>query len=367
MSKVTVAQLIETIEQRQPVQNKSSLDEAQLQTAVTGVGALDNARANQLSFMSNPRYSKALATTNAGVILIDSDHEDAVLQASIALVVTSPYLAYASCSQLFEKDIDTHSVSADSAKGNSAQHTADPASSAGNIQPTAQIHPTAVIEADVSIADNVIVGPFCVIGAGVRIGQGTRLMSHVTIASAVTIGRGCIIYPQVVIGHDCQLGDDVRVHANATIGMEGFGFAPTADPAENGWERIAQLGRVIIGNHVRIGSQTCIDRGAIEDTTIGDHVIIDNLVQIAHNVTIGAGSAIAANTGMAGSTIVGKRCIIGGAVGITGHLEIVDDVTLTAMTLVTKSLKQAGSYSSGTVAMPTAKWRRAAVRFRQVK
>ena len=126
------------------------------------------------------------------------------------------------------------------------------------------------------------------------------------------------------------------------------------------------MGRVIIGNDVRIGSQTCIDRGAVEDTVIGDHVIIDNLVQIAHNVRIGAGTAIAANTGIAGSTTIGKRCIIGGAVGIVGHLEIADDVTLTAMTMVTKSLTESGSYSSGTVAMPTSKWRRAAVRFRQV-
>jgi UDP-3-O-[3-hydroxymyristoyl] glucosamine N-acyltransferase len=123
---------------------------------------------------------------------------------------------------------------------------------------------------------------------------------------------------------------------------------------------------VVIGDQVRIGSNTCIDRGAIDDTVIGNHVIIDNLVQIAHNVHIGDGSAIAAHTGIAGSTRLGKRCIVGGAVGINGHIEIADDVTLSGMTMVTKSIKTSGSYSSGTAAMPTAKWRRAAVRFRQM-
>ena len=151
-----------------------------------------------------------------------------------------------------------------------------------------------------------------------------------------------------------------------SIGSEGFGFAPTSDPSVKGWERTAQLGRVVIGDHVRIGSQTCIDRGAIDDTVIGNHVIIDNLVQVAHNVCIGDGTAIAAHTGIAGSTTIGKRCIIGGAVGITGHINITDDVILSGMSMVTKSINTAGSYSSGTAAMPTANWRRAAVRFRQL-
>lgn len=256
---------------------------------------------------------------------------------SIALVVATPYLAYASSSQRFAKQ-SAHSG----------------------------IHPSAVLADSAFIGADVSIGPFCVIGEQVQIGARSCLDAHVVIESHSTIGTDCVLKSQVVIAHDCIIGNSVRLHTGVSVGSEGFGFAPTVDPSASGWERIAQLGRVIIGDHVRIGSNTCIDRGAIDDTIIGNHVIIDNLVQVAHNVQIGDGTAIAANTGIAGSTIIGKRCVIGGAVGINGHIEITDDVTLSGMTMVTKSIKTAGSYSSGTAAMPTANWRRAAVRFRQL-
>ena len=366
MRKVTVAQLIASIEQRQPVMNKAALNDASLQTLISGVSALDSAQAGELSFLANKRYSDALASTEASVILVDPAHQDNAPQSCTVLVVASPYLAYACVSQWFDQGFAGPSLNAQAADVKSDWSSARPTATT-SIHPNATIHSTAVIESDVSVAEDVVIGAYCVIGAGSCIGRGTQLASHVAIGSNVMVGQDCVIYPQVVIGHDCQIGDQVRIHANASIGSEGFGFAPTPDPAVTGWERIAQLGRVIIGDQVRIGSQTCIDRGAIDDTVIGDHVIIDNLVQIAHNVQIGAGTAIAANTGIAGSTKIGKRCIIGGAVGISGHIEITDDVTITAMTMVTKSIKQPGSYSSGTVAMPTAKWRKAAVRFRQVK
>ena len=228
------------------------------------------------------------------------------------------------------------------------------------------IHPSAVIAESAVIGNEVTIGPFCVIGEQVQVGSRSVLDANVVIEANTTIGTDCVIKSQVVIGHDCILGNHVRLHAGVSIGAEGFGFAPTSNPSVTGWERIAQLGRVVIGDHVRIGSQTCIDRGAIDDTVIGNHVIIDNLVQVAHNVRIGDGTAIAAQTGIAGSTTIGKRCIIGGAVGITGHIDITDDVTLSGMTMVTKSITKSGSYSSGTAAMPTANWRRAAVRFRQL-
>ena len=358
---VTVAQLIERIETRQRVLNLATLTSAQLSLAVSGVGALDKATDQQLSFLSAAKYSKALMSSQAGVILVEANYQDMVPKGSVAIVVDSPYLAYASCSQLFEADktIITEETS---------NHIGKPSSQVEqqNIAASALIHPTAIIAKHAVIEDEVQIGPYCIIEDGVTIGAKSRLISQVHIAAGTQIGQNCLLYPQVVIGHDCQLGNHVRVYAQASIGSDGFGFAPTSDPAVTGWERIAQLGRVIIGNHVRIGSQTCIDRGAVEDTRIGDYVIIDNLVQIAHNVTIGDGTAIAANTGIAGSVNIGKRCIIAGAVGITGHLDITDDVTLTAMTMVTKSLTKPGSYSSGTVAMPSAQWRRAAVRFRQV-
>lgn len=334
---IGVDTLIARIEKRQPVLNKTELTAVLRQKTVAGVGGLDVATSEQLAFLSNAKYVKALAQTQAAVVLIPEDQQENVPADSVALVVAAPYLAYASCSQLFAA-----------------------------AKPKAGIHPTAVVAETAVIGEGVSIGAFAVIGEAVRIGADSCIDSHVSIGEGSTIGERCVIKAHVCIAEDCQIGDEVRIHAQSSIGSEGFGFAPTADPASSGWERIAQLGRVIIGNQVRIGSQTCIDRGAVGDTVIADHVIIDNLVQIAHNVQIGAGTAIAANTGIAGSTKIGKRCIIGGAVGINGHLEIADDVTFTGMSMVTKSIKESGSYSSGVPAMPTQKWRKAAVRFRKV-
>ncbi|MBO1529919.1 UDP-3-O-(3-hydroxymyristoyl)glucosamine N-acyltransferase [Psychrobacter sp. F1192] len=334
---ITIKQLISQIEQRQPVLNKAELSAAQLHQTLDGVGGLYDASNQQLSFLADPKYVSSLKDSHAGAVLVTEQYSEQVPATTLPLVVATPYLAYASASQLFVPQLSKRAV-----------------------HPTAVIAESAIIDADVAI------GPFCVIGERVRIGAGSRLDSHVVVESDTCIGAHSVIKSQVFIGYNCIIGDHVRLHAGASIGAEGFGFAPTRDPSSSGWERIAQLGRVVIGNHVRIGSNTCIDRGAIDDTIIGDHVIIDNLVQVAHNVRIGAGTAIAAQTGIAGSTTIGKRCIIGGAVGITGHIEIADDVTLSGMAMVTKSIKVAGSYSSGTVAMPTAKWRRAAVRFRQL-
>ncbi|WP_201591074.1 UDP-3-O-(3-hydroxymyristoyl)glucosamine N-acyltransferase [Psychrobacter sp. Pi2-51] len=334
---ITIEQLITRIEQRQPIINKADLSAEQLQLTLNSVGSLTTANDAQLSFLANSHYVSSLTNSQAAAVFVTAEYRDQVPAMSIALVVAAPYLAYASASQLFARQT-----------------------------PEVGIHPSAVIADSAIIGEQVSIGPFCVIGDNTSIGARSRLDAHVVVEPHSTIGTDCLIKSQVVIGHDCIIGNHVRLHAGVSVGSEGFGFAPTRDPSITGWERIAQLGRVIIGDHVRIGSQTCIDRGAIDDTVIGNHVIIDNLVQVAHNVHIGDGTAIAAHTAIAGSTSIGKRCVIGGAVGITGHIDITDDVTLSGMTMVTKSIKVAGSYSSGTAAMPTAKWRRAAVRFRQL-
>ena len=334
---ITIEQLITRIEQRQPIINKAEIDAQQLRQEFNSVGSLITADHEQLSFLADPHYISSLANSDAGAVLVTAEYRDQVPEAAVALVVANPYLAYAGASQLFARESLFNGI-----------------------------HLSAVIADSAVIGDQVNIGPFCVIGDNVQIGPRSSLDAHVVIEANTVIGHDCVIKSQVVIGHDCLIGNHVRLHAGVSVGAEGFGFAPTSDPSTTGWERIAQLGRVVIGDHVRIGSQTCIDRGAIDDTVIGNHVIIDNLVQVAHNVHIGDGTAIAAQTGIAGSTIIGKRCIIGGAVGITGHIKITDDVILSGMTMVTKSIKTAGSYSSGTAAMPTANWRRAAVRFRKL-
>lgn len=301
------------------------------------LATLQSATSSDLAFLANPRYLSQLQTTHAGAVLVDEKDVMHCPAHTLAIIVKNPYVAYARLSELF---------------------CYMPTSSIG-------VHPTAIVPLGVTLGENVQIGAYCVLGENVTVGDNTRLESHVTLEDSVIIGSDCHIKSHVFIAHHCELGNFVTLHSHASIGNEGFGFAPRGLPDTAGWQKIHQLGRVIIGNVVRIGSHTCIDRGAIEDTVIGDNVIIDNLVQIAHNVEIGAGTAIAACTGIAGSTKVGKRCVLAGGVGLVGHITLADDVTVTGMSMVTKSLTQAGSYSSGTPLMPSLQWKKAAIYFKQ--
>ncbi|USZ14497.1 UDP-3-O-(3-hydroxymyristoyl)glucosamine N-acyltransferase [Moraxella sp. FZFQ2102] len=333
---VTLATIIDAIEHRQAVLNKDQLD---LTHELTGVANLATANASQLAFLAQAKYLPELVGSQAGVVLISEKFataDEAMRTDAIKVVVKDAYLAYACASVLF----------------------------APSISPS--IAPTAQIAASAMVGERVSIGHYAVIGEGAVIADGVSLGAHAVIADGAIIGADSMIASHVFIGHGCVLGARVRVHSHASIGSEGFGFAPAVSADGLQWQRITQLGRVIIGDDVRIGSSTCIDRGAVEDTVIGDHVIIDNLVQIAHNVRIGRGTAIAAKAGIAGSTTIGSNCIIGGAVGINGHLTIADGVTFTGMAMVIGDVTEAGTYSSGTVAMPQAKWRRAAVKFRQM-
>lgn len=334
---IDISNLIHAIERRQPVLNKDGLDVA---IGIDGVASLKLATQRQVAFIAQAKYLDELSHTNAGVVLISqkfADDAQACLSPNTTpIIVKDAYLAYACISTLFAP------------------------------QTTPAIHPTAVIAPSAQLGEQVSIGAYAVIGERAQVADGVVIGSHCVIGDDVSIGKDSVLEPHVSIAHDCHLGECVRVHSHASIGSEGFGFAPMMGANGVEWQRIAQLGRVMIGNHVRIGSNTCIDRGAVDDTVIGDHVIIDNLVQIAHNVRIGSGTAMAAKVAIAGSTTIGKNCIIGGATGIAGHLSIADGVTITAMTMVISDISESGTYSSGTVAMPQAKWRRAAVRFRQL-
>ncbi|MBE9579316.1 MULTISPECIES: UDP-3-O-(3-hydroxymyristoyl)glucosamine N-acyltransferase [Moraxella] len=314
---IDLDKLIRAIERCQTVLNKDAL--AHRHVSVSRVADLAGADKDSLAFLAKAGYLSDLVGTRAGVVLVSERFADKLpaLPDTTVILVKDAYLAYASVSGLFDYQSDNG------------------------------IHSTAIISPSAIIGKNAKIGAYAVIGDFVQIGDDCEIGSHVSVA------------------HHCVIGDDVEIHAHASIGADGFGFAPKVGADGLAWQKIHQLGRVVIGHRVRIGANTCIDRGAVGDTVIGDDVIIDNLVQIAHNVHIGRGTAIAAMTGIAGSTHIGANCIIGGAVGIAGHLHITDNVTLTGMTMVTGSIKEAGSYSSGTTAMPSNDWRRAAVKFRQ--
>ncbi|PCJ30257.1 MAG: UDP-3-O-(3-hydroxymyristoyl)glucosamine N-acyltransferase [Moraxellaceae bacterium] len=299
---------------------------------VAGFATLEHAMPGQISFLANASFESQLAKTQATAVIIHPRHTD--MCPVSALIVDNPYLTYAKASHLFDVSPVAPAV----------------------IHPSAVIHPQAIVAANVAVGANVIIeedveiaagaviGPGCVVGANSVVGANTRLHANVTLYHRVIIGENCIVHSGVVLGGD------------------GFGFAN-----EDGkWQKIAQLGGVTIGNFVDIGANTTIDRGAIENTLIGDHVILDNQIQIAHNVEIGEGTAIAGCTGIAGSTKIGKYCTIAGAVGIAGHLQICDGVHITMRSAITRSITESGSYSSGTAMSRTQEWRKNAARFRQL-
>lgn len=299
---------------------------------VNGIASLQTATPNHLSFIANPVYKKYLLSTSAGAVLINSSLVNEF--SGNKIIVAKPYLAYARLSALF---------------------SATPVQTAG-------IHASAVIGDSVVIGKNVSLGPQVVVGDHVVLGDGVVIGAGCVIGDATEIGAHTELRANVTLYHGIKIGSECLLHSGCVVGADGFGFAPLDD----GWLKIHQLGGVVIGNKVEIGANSCIDRGALDDTVIEDGVIIDNLVQIAHNVKIGRNTAIAGHTAIAGSTVIGNQCTIAGAVGIVGHLQIADKVHITAMSLVTSSISESGSYSSGTAMSSTKEWRKNAARFRHL-
>jgi UDP-3-O-[3-hydroxymyristoyl] glucosamine N-acyltransferase len=299
---------------------------------IIGLNTLQDATAGQLAFLANPVYQKYLATTQASAVIIHPKQADAF--DGNKLIIGNPYLAYARLTERFTP----------------------PLAQAAGIHPTASVDPGADVAADAVIGANAVIEAGAKIGAGAVVGAG----SYVGVDSM--IGAGTQLHANVSVYHGVSIGSNGIFHSGSVIGADGFGFAPS----DQGWVKIHQLGGVIIGDNVEVGAGTTIDRGALDDTVIADGVILDNQVQIAHNVRLGENTAIAGCVAVAGSTHIGKNCTIGGKAGIIGHLQITDNVHVTAMTLVTKSIKEPGSYSSGTGVDKTETWRKNAARFAQL-
>lgn len=302
-------------------------------TAVSRVATLDSAAPDAISFLANPLYRGRLATTRAGAVILDARaSEDCPVP---CLVSDNPYAIYAQVAGLL------HPQASPSA-GIDADACVDPSA---EVASSAAIGPRAVIGPGTRVGDNVVIGPGAVLGARVSIGAGSRIAPLVSVLDDVSIGARCI------------------VHSGAVIGADGFGFAEDA----GSWIKVPQLGSVTVGNDVEIGANTTVDRGTIEDTVLEDGVKLDNLVQIAHNARIGAHTVMAAMAGVAGSTRIGKRCKVGGAVVMLGHLSICDDVMFAFASVVVKSVTEPGTYGGSLQAVEASKWRRSAARFKQLE
>ncbi|MEH6516383.1 MAG: UDP-3-O-(3-hydroxymyristoyl)glucosamine N-acyltransferase [Halioglobus sp.] len=299
---------------------------------IVGLSSLDSASGDQLTFVTGSKYIEELRQSRAGAVILP---EDLAAECPVAyLISNNPYLSYARASQL----LDT-----------------SPRLATG-------VHPSAIVADDAILGKNVSIGPLASVAAGAVLGEDVVIGAGAHIGEGAVIGGRCKIYPSTVIYHGVILGSDCVVHSQTVIGSDGFGWAPGPD----GWEKICQLGTVVIGDRVDIGSGCTIDRGALDNTEIADGVIIDNQVHIAHNVRIGKNTAIAGCVGIAGSSTIGENCTFAGQVGISGHITICDDAHFTGQARITKSVTQPGTYSSGTPLALSREWARNAARFLQL-
>jgi UDP-3-O-[3-hydroxymyristoyl] glucosamine N-acyltransferase len=299
---------------------------------VSHVATLSQASPGTLSFLANSRYRRSLGSTRASaVILTAADAEGCPVA---ALIAPNPYLSYARIASLLHPEPQA---------GVQGIHPSAVVAPDARVAPSAAIGPLAVIEGGAEIDERAVVGPGCIVQRGARVGADTQLVARVN------------LYPGVKVGQRCLL------HAGAVIGADGFGFALDRGT----WVKVPQVGSVQVGDDVEIGANTTIDRGAIDDTVVEHGAKLDNQIQVGHNVTIGAHTAIAACTGISGSTTLGQRCLIGGMVGFAGHLTIADDVVITGCSLVSASIREAGSYSSGMPTVPTRAWRRMVAHLRR--
>ncbi len=300
---------------------------------VSGVGTLEAAGPQDVSFLSNRKYLAQVSSTRAGVVILKPD--DASKCKVNCLLSDDPYVSYARIADLFDY----------------------------RTPPAPGIHSSAVVDQSASIGEQVYIGPNVVIEAGTIIGPGCRIGPGSVVGLDCEIGQDSFLAANVTLTEKIRIGKRVIIHPGAVIGADGFGLAFVKDH----WQKVPQLGNVVIGDDCEIGANSTIDRGAIEDTVLEDDVRLDNLVHIAHNVFVGAHTAIAACAGIAGSTRVGRNCLIGGGVGVFGHLIIADRVTISNMSTVTRDLTEEGSeWASFVPPVPLSQWKRIVTHWRKL-
>ena len=296
------------------------------------LNTLQDAGEGELAFLASSAYSRYLSSTGASAVIVNERHADNF--DGNVLLAANPYVAYARLSALFDR----------------------------HYQITPGVHASAVIAASAQVASSACIAAHVIIEEGVVIGDHVHVGAGTFIGRDAMVGDHSYLHANVTLYHGVSLGRNVIVHSGAVIGSDGFGFASEA----GSWLKIHQLGAVEIGDNVEIGANTTIDRGALGNTVIGNGVIIDNLVQIAHNVRVGDNSALAGCSAISGSTRIGKNCVLAGGAGLVGHIELCDGVTVTGRTMITKSITEPGVYSSGTPFADSARWKKNAIRFGQL-
>lgn len=302
---------------------------------VSSLSKIEVGTPGTLTFLANPKYTPFVYTTAASVIVVNADFVPAKPVACTLIRVADAYAAFTTLLEMFNN--------------NKAVNTG--------------ISANAVIDASASLGQNVSIGDFTVIGKDVVIGRNVVIHPQVFIGNNVTIGDDSLFYPGVRVYHDCIIGSLCTLHSGVVIGSDGFGFAPVAG---NNYQKIPQLGNVIIEDHVEIGSNTTIDRATLGSTIIRKGVKLDNLIQVGHNAEIGENTVIAAQTGISGSTRIGKNCMIGGQVGIVGHIIIADDVKIGAGSGIEASITRAGAMMLGAPAIEVGKARRNFIHWRNL-
>lgn len=281
--------------------------EGNAETKVTTFAKIEEGRTGAISFLSNPKYTHYLYDTQSSVVLVNNDLQLEHPVKATLIRVDNAYECVARLLQMYE-----------------------------SMKPRKKgVHPQACIAETAHVGDDCYVGAFAYIGENVTIGKGTQIYPHVVVEDNATIGEGCILYPNVSVYHDCQIGNRVILHSGAVIGADGFGFAP----GENGYDKIPQIGNVVIEDDVEIGANACVDRSTMGSTIVHRGAKIDNLVQIAHNVEVGEHTVMSAQVGIAGSTKVGRWCMFGGQAGFAGHITVGDHTNVGAQCGVNSSVK----------------------------
>jgi UDP-3-O-[3-hydroxymyristoyl] glucosamine N-acyltransferase len=304
---------------------------------ISRLASLETAQADSVTFLTSRRHARAAQASAAGAIIVSAALEAAAPAGAARILVDDPYLAYARLSQWFEALLA-------------------PVEPATGIDAGAHVSPTAVL------GEGVRVGPGASIDAGAVIGDGAVVGASCTVGEGAVIGPGSRLHPGVTVYPRVRIGARAIIHSGTVLGADGFGFAPSPQ----GWVKIAQLGTVVVGDDVEIGANCAVDRGALDDTVIGDGCKIDNLVQVGHNVRIGAHTVIAGCAGIAGSAVIGARCMIGGGSGIAGHIRICDGAIIGGFSMVERSVTEPGFYNGAWPLQPHAQWERTAATLKRL-